>query len=277
LANTPLADATRMDSVGRFSPDGLEIAFVSDRGGSQQVWIPGRDGTRLRSVTRLADATMTVGSWSPDGEWIAFDATVAGATDLYAARVDGGELRRLTESPANEVDPDRSDDGSTIFFSSNESGTPTIWRMPAGGGQRTQLTTKAGFEPRQSPDGRSLYFIDQPRRFSRSVSGTLKQVTVDGGLVSTVHRGVTAGAWDVTDRGVVFVIARNAVVSPDTPDTLAIYEYADQRQRILGTLSFPVAPAFTTRFLIASPDGAWAVVGRMDRFDRDIMVVENFR
>ena len=135
LGDTAFADATRMDSPGRFSPDGGQVAFASDRGGSPQVWVAARDGSALRSVTRFDSATVNVGSWSPDGQRVVFDATVAGTTDLYVVRTDGGELKRLTESPAIEIDPEWSRDGAWIYYSSNVSGTPTIWKMPAQGGR----------------------------------------------------------------------------------------------------------------------------------------------
>jgi Tol biopolymer transport system component len=49
LTAAPFCDATRTDLPGRFSPDGTMVAFVSDRGGSQQVWLAGRDGSAVRS------------------------------------------------------------------------------------------------------------------------------------------------------------------------------------------------------------------------------------
>ena len=153
IASSPFADAKRMDSPGRFSPDATEVAFVSDRDGAPQVWIARRDGSALRCVTRLGQATVNVGSWSPDGRSVAFDATLAGNTDLYVVRTDGGELKRLTEDPASEIDPEWSRDGQWIYFSASDRGASTIWKMPARGGQRVQLTTESGFEPRESADG----------------------------------------------------------------------------------------------------------------------------
>jgi hypothetical protein len=112
--------------------------------------------------------------------------------------------------------------------------------------------------------------------FNRVVAGTLKQVSTDGGAVSVVHEGVSPGAWDVTDSGIVFVVVRNPVTSA-SPDTLATYDFATRQVRTLGALGFTVASSFTTRYLIASRDGQWAAVGHLDKFDRDIMVVDNFR
>ena len=140
-AVVPFCDATRMDTAGRFSRDGSKVAFVSDRGGSQQVWVAGRDGTELRTVTSLQDATMSVGSWSPDGQWIAFDATVAGNSDIYVVRADGGSIKRLTRGAAAEIDPEWSHDARWLYFSSNASGTSAIWKLPASGGTPVRLSS----------------------------------------------------------------------------------------------------------------------------------------
>lgn len=276
IASAPFADATRMDSPGRFSPDGTEIAFASDRDGAPQVWIARRDGSALRCVTRLGQATVNVGSWSPDGRSVVFDATLAGNTDLYVVRTDGGELKRLTDSPAIEIDPEWSRDGQWIYFSASDGGASTIWKMPARGGQRVQLTTETGFEPRESPDGRTLYFVDGPRRYGRSRSNvrTLKQVPSAGGPVSVLEATVNAGAWDLTDAGIVFVL------SPDGargPDMIARYDFDERQVRSLGALDFRVAEFATLRYLTVSRDGRWAIATHVDQWDRDIMVVDNFR
>ena len=113
-ADSPFCDATRMDMPGRFSRDGNQVAFSSDRGGTPQVWIANRDGSGVRSVTRLDDAMVNVGSWSPDGRSIAFDATTRGNTDLYIVQVESGLVRQLTTGPASEINPEWSMDGRWI-------------------------------------------------------------------------------------------------------------------------------------------------------------------
>ena len=55
-SHSPFCDATRMDTPGRFSPDGRQVAFASDRSGNQQLWVANVDGSALHSVTELQDA-----------------------------------------------------------------------------------------------------------------------------------------------------------------------------------------------------------------------------
>ena len=127
-----------------------------------------------------------------------------------------------------------------------------------------------------SPDGRRVYFVDQRKGFSRMTPATLKHVSSDGGTASVVLSNLTAGAWDVTDSGIVFLASR-AAGNPADPDVVMRYDFVEGQSHPIGTVSFPVAPAFANRFLIVSRDGRWAIASHIDRFERDIMVLDNFR
>ncbi len=59
----------------RWSPDSRQIAFVSDRSGSSQVWVMGADGANPRQVTSLATEAGGV-LYSPDGKNLVFTSEV---------------------------------------------------------------------------------------------------------------------------------------------------------------------------------------------------------
>ncbi|MBC7491376.1 MAG: PD40 domain-containing protein, partial [Novosphingobium sp.] len=49
---TRIAEGLAYEHQPRFSPDGKRIAFVSDRGGGDNVWIMNLDGTDKRQLTK---------------------------------------------------------------------------------------------------------------------------------------------------------------------------------------------------------------------------------
>ncbi|MGA7919904.1 MAG: S9 family peptidase [Candidatus Acidiferrales bacterium] len=63
------------DTRARWSPDGKRIAFISERGGTPQVYfvtLEGGEATRMTSLSTGADNEL----WSPDGKTIAFVSSV---------------------------------------------------------------------------------------------------------------------------------------------------------------------------------------------------------
>jgi len=52
------------------SPDGTQIAFISDRDGLSNVWVMDMNGKNLRQVTKEQNNVIHAPSWSPDGEYI---------------------------------------------------------------------------------------------------------------------------------------------------------------------------------------------------------------
>jgi Tol biopolymer transport system component len=276
---TPFCDSTRVDMPGRFSRDGRNLAFESDRNGDAQIWVAGRDESDLRSVTAPKTLFVNAGSWSPDGRFVAVEGIAGGNSDIYIVSADGGPARRLTNGPAVDNDPEWSRDGAWIYYGSNASGRSEIWKIPAAGGTPVRLTTHGGFEPRESPDGRTIYYVDARVGNGLVTAGTLKQIPSAGGVEAAVLSGVPPGAWDLTDRGIVFVTG-NAGVRSTTPgdeDAVDLFSFADHRVHRLGVVPFPVARYGVSRLITVSGDTRWAVVAQIDRWDRDILVADNFR
>ena len=92
LSRNPTADGSAV-----VSPDRSRIAFVSDRGGREAIWLVNLDGTGLRRVhAPLGEAHIRSVRWSPGGRWLAFQVEVAGAGATYVVRSGGGTPRRLS-------------------------------------------------------------------------------------------------------------------------------------------------------------------------------------
>ena len=56
------------------SPDGREVAFLSDRGGHANIWVLNLESGMLRQITHERDPNVAVGlpTWSPTTATIAF-------------------------------------------------------------------------------------------------------------------------------------------------------------------------------------------------------------
>jgi TolB protein len=92
--------------------------------------------------------------FAPDGERVVTfwpDATTP-LGDLYVASVSGGEAHRLTDLHFLSwgARPTWSSDGRWIVFTSDHSGSTTLWRVPAEGGHPLPVTRGAGSD--YSPD-----------------------------------------------------------------------------------------------------------------------------
>ena len=63
----PLTSGRAWDQAPRFSPDGTDIYFVSDREGFKNIWCITRSNGSLRQVTDSESNVMGTPSWSQDG------------------------------------------------------------------------------------------------------------------------------------------------------------------------------------------------------------------
>lgn len=86
------------DEQPRWSPDGTRIAFVSNRGGSYNIYTMDADG---RNVVRHTDhaGNDRDPSWLPDGQSLVFSSDRdrgVGRSDLYRLWIGDGAIERLT-------------------------------------------------------------------------------------------------------------------------------------------------------------------------------------
>jgi len=63
---TPLTDGIEWNYQPRYSPDGKQIAFVSDRAGGDNLWVMGADGSDPTAVTEEKEHLVHNPYWSPE-------------------------------------------------------------------------------------------------------------------------------------------------------------------------------------------------------------------
>jgi dipeptidyl aminopeptidase/acylaminoacyl peptidase len=81
------------------SPEGRQVAFLSNRGGVPQVWITTTDGFGEPRQVGSFDDPVTGVDWSPDGEWLALSVAPGGGLNeqIYLMHSDGSGLKRITD------------------------------------------------------------------------------------------------------------------------------------------------------------------------------------
>lgn len=81
------------------SPNGKEVAFVSNRSGVPQVWITRTDGAGEPRRVGSFDDPVTDLEWSPGGQWLALSIAPGGGLNeqIYLLHPDGSGLKRITE------------------------------------------------------------------------------------------------------------------------------------------------------------------------------------
>jgi eukaryotic-like serine/threonine-protein kinase len=115
---------------------------------------------RLRPLTADSGLTTTP-ALSPDGKLVAYASDRASDSnlDLWIQPLTGGSQPiRLTQNPADDMDPSFSPDGGQIAFVSSRDGGG-IYMIPAFGGEE-RLLVRGGRMPRFSPDGHWVAFSD---------------------------------------------------------------------------------------------------------------------
>jgi Tol biopolymer transport system component/imidazolonepropionase-like amidohydrolase len=169
----------------RISPDGASIAFISDRGGQDNLWVMDADGSSARPVFHDLDSRAVTPAWTPDGEYIVVRRDPIGrggvgenGLGLWMHHRDGGEGVRLVDDGGAHW-PSVSPDGRYLYYHDVEGGRDRdaldgayqIRRMDIRSGHviditsGTSFSTASGrrssggaFAPEASPDGRWLAF-----------------------------------------------------------------------------------------------------------------------
>src|SRR5690349_1835072 len=89
---TRITSGAGWDQQPRYSPDGSQIVFVSDRNGSKNVWIANADGTKPHIITKSERINFTSPIWSADGQYV----IASRVGQLWMYHKDGGSGIQLT-------------------------------------------------------------------------------------------------------------------------------------------------------------------------------------
>lgn len=171
-----------------WSPDGRRMAYVSFEGGRPGIWV---QTLRTGNRQRISEAAGINGApaWSPDGMRLAVTLSDEGGNpDIWVLELATGRKLRLTEHRAIDTEASWSPEGREIYFTSDRSGGPQIYRVPAGGGAAARVTFEGSYNarPRLSPKGDKLAVVHNDRGQYRigvfDLENDTLQVLTDGRL-----------------------------------------------------------------------------------------------
>lgn len=154
------------DNSLSWTPDG-RIVYVTNANGPPDIWTMDLDGKNQKQLTTNTGLNL-FSSVSPDGRFIIFNSSRMGGLNtfnIWRMNLDGSNPKQLTYG-ANEYFPVCSPDGKWVYYTPlNDSGKPSVWRVPIDGGDPVRLTDYVSVRPIISPDGKLMacqYHDEQP-------------------------------------------------------------------------------------------------------------------
>ncbi|WP_119679457.1 amidohydrolase family protein [Indioceanicola profundi] len=293
-----LTSGIAWDMQPRYSPNGKWIAFTSDRGAGDNIWIMDRDGSNPRQVTKEDFRLLNQPDWSPDSQFIIarkhFTSTRSlGAGEMWLYHRSGGEGVQLTKRRTEQKDtgePAFSPDGRYVYFSddvtpggvfeySKDPNTElyAIQRLDRETGEIEKFVSGPGgsIRPTPSPDGKSLAFIRRVRYKSVLYVMDLesgREVPIYEGLdrdmqeTWAIHGVYPAMSWTPDNKSVVFWADGGFHrIDVATKQVTPIPFHVKSSRKIQEAVRFPVEVApekFDVKMLRwaeASPDGSQVV------------------
>jgi imidazolonepropionase-like amidohydrolase/Tol biopolymer transport system component len=189
---TRIAEGLAHEMQPRFSPDGKRIAFTSDRGGGNNIWIMNADGSDKRQLTKETFNLLNNPYWSPDGRFVAARKHFTtqrslGTGEIWVYHVGGGGGVALVERPSPQHqkelgEPAFTPSGEGIYFSRDvtpganfeyaQNGNGEVFaieRYDVKTGERTKVAGGPGgaVRPTPSPDGKYLAYVHREREKSK--------------------------------------------------------------------------------------------------------------
>ena len=171
-AATPLTSGMAFDTQPRYSPDGARLLFISDRSGSNNLWMIDFAEEDTVQLTKGKTTRYESPEWAPDGKYIVVSKSDGrfGPTKLWMMHVDGGSGTGLIKEPQSlrTLGAAFTPDGRHIWFA-RRTGT---WQYNAifpqyqlavydrETGETYTRTSRYGsaFRPTLSPDGQWLVY-----------------------------------------------------------------------------------------------------------------------
>jgi TolB protein len=137
-----IAQSGSIDTEPVFTADGRTIYFVSDRGGSPQIYRVGLGGGSPERVTFTGSYNISP-ALSPDGRWLAYVSRVSGAFKLHVMELSSGATNAITDTIADER-PSFSPNSRMLIYATQQQGKEALMISTLDGKFRARLAGQTG-------------------------------------------------------------------------------------------------------------------------------------
>jgi Tol biopolymer transport system component len=212
------------------SPDGQQLAYISDRNLNHELFVrqidgPGQPRCLVEGETsgdfealRFFAAST---AWSLDGKTLAFSAKSGGQDALYLLDAASGKVQTKLTFGLDEVQTATfSPDGSEIIFVGLSQGQSDLYRVHRDGTGLRRVTQDrfAERDPQWSPDGHSLVYVTDAgpeTDFAALEFGRmhLVQMDLEAGTVRDIRRSRSGGQSAWSGDGIVGLVSDQDGVS----------------------------------------------------------------
>jgi Tol biopolymer transport system component/DNA-binding winged helix-turn-helix (wHTH) protein len=185
-----VAQSTSDDHHGTLSPDEAWLAFISQRSGSDELWIAATGDDAARRLTRFDGATVRYPDWHPDGQRILVTVQTGAGEKLYTVDIVSGTATLVPTSFADLTTPRWLADGEHwVAGCRNADG----WGICLGNAGNVTRIADGYYRPRPYIDG-GVTVVDS--------DGTLFSLSLSDGSVDELWDGLPGNGrygW-VVDR-----------------------------------------------------------------------------
>jgi len=137
-----LTQSSSIDTEPTYSHDGQFIYFVSDRGGSPQIYRMPAAGGMPERVTFTGTYNISP-ALSVDGRWMAYISRVNGAFILHVMELASGNVTALTETTADE-NPSFAPNSRLILYATKQQDREALMTTTLDGKIKAKLTGQGG-------------------------------------------------------------------------------------------------------------------------------------
>jgi len=137
-----IAQSNSIDTEPTFTADGRSIYFVSDRGGSPQIYRVSVAGGAPERVTFSGTYNISP-ALSPDGRWLAYISRISGAFKLHVMDLSSGSSVAITDTIADER-PSFAPNSRMLIYATQQQGKEAMMISTLDGRIKARLAGQTG-------------------------------------------------------------------------------------------------------------------------------------